>query len=204
YGQAYAPPPTPGKRNRTAIIAAVIVVLVLIAGGITAFALTRGDNKSRANVQPTITGGGLGFGSGAPLGTGSAGDSAGASDSSLPTGHASPTGTGAAKNGPSVSSSQALAQRYFADANSHNTNDALTFICDEGKAEFQNQINDPDSDFTYTWSNEKFKRAFPQGNDVTVVEYQVTVAKDGDSNTADIDFLFINEGGTKLCGEKLS
>jgi hypothetical protein len=212
FGQ-YGTPPGKGS-SKTPLLIALVVVVVLVAAGITAFALTRDDKKTTAKGTPTASStSSSGFGFGAPMASdsprpsssGGTTDSGSATDD--PTDSSSdepvtPSGSTAAKNGPSISSAQAVAGRYFTDLNSKNTTDALGLVCAKGKQQFKDSINDADSDFTYTWSNISYVKAGAVGDDVTALGYKVTVSKNGQSQTAQLILYFVTESGAKLCGEK--
>ncbi len=112
-----------------------------------------------------------------------------------------PTGTAASSEGPSLANSQAVALKYFADLNSKNRTDARTLICDDAKTDFDSTANSPDNDFTFTWSNINYRAVGAVDADVTVLTYDTTLTKDGQSEDFTVLLYFVSESGTKLCGE---
>ena len=112
-----------------------------------------------------------------------------------------PTGTVASTAGPTLANSQAIAQSYFADLNSKNRTDARTLICDDAKTDFDQTANSPDNDFSFTWSNINYRAVGAVDTDVTVLTYDTTLTKGGQSEDFTVLLYFVTESGTKLCGE---
>jgi hypothetical protein len=207
YGQppsfgGYGPPTPPGygppaggsgrSGNRTAwIIAAVVVVLALVGGGI-GFAATRDSGKSSANKSPSPKASAStssDFGGGAPLATGSA--TGGSSDAAAP-------------DGPTEKESRTVAERYINDVNTQNKTDALSLICAEAKDEYQASLDKADSDFAFKWTHVDYLGVSSDDDQTTVVSYDVTVTKGGQSKDLTVAFGVVDEGGAKLCSEDAS
>jgi hypothetical protein len=100
-----------------------------------------------------------------------------------------------------VANSQVVANRYFNDLNTKNTADARTLLCDDAKSSFDTTVNDPDSDFTFTWTQITYRSVGAVDSDVTVLTYNTTLTRSSQSEQITVLLYFIIENGVKLCGE---
>ncbi len=180
------------------IIAAVVIVVALVGGGL-GYALTRHSSKSSALPTPhSSVSSSSDFGGGAPLAT-----DTNTLPTDTPSGLSTDASSGAAVDGPNESDSKAVALRYIADVNSQNKADALTLICDEAKSSYQQSLQDADNDFTYKWANAQYVGVSNEDDETTTVTFDVSVTKltGGSAHSVTVAFGVIDEDGAKLCSE---
>jgi hypothetical protein len=214
YGQGT--PPVGGSGGRTRLIVGLIVVILAVAVGVSAFVLTSNHTGNRpvagASAASRPSGDFGSFGGGAPIpadsnpvpdatATETATDSDSGGPTDDPTG-AQPTGSTAAADGPTVADSQALVGRYVDDLNAQDKVDSLTLICDEEKVAYTKALSESGNDFDYTWSDVTFVKVGSLDDRTTVVTYDATVSTGGNASNGRIAFAVVDEGGAKLCGEQ--
>ena len=200
YGQPYGPvygagPPSgqppvgpkPAGSGRR-LVAVAIAVVVGAAVAVAAFAVSQGNVKVVAG--SAVAGSAVAAPSRSAL-------PSNPSDTQPPR----PTGSTAPADGPSLAASQAVATRYFNDLNAKNPADARTLLCDDAKSDFDTTVNDPDSDFTFSWTQITYRGVGAVDSDVTVLTYDTTLTRGSMSDQITVLLYFINENGVKLCGE---
>jgi hypothetical protein len=193
YPPPYGPQPPPPGGNKAPLIAAV-VVLLLIAGGVTAFFLLRGDGKPKPKPGPSAT-------VSAPASPGFPSSASAPSGSSFPSDTAGPTDT----TGGSIDESDArqIVQQYLDDINSQDRTDAQTLICTALVSSWRQKIDQSGGDFTVKVTDSTFETSTQQTESLDL-KYTLSVKAidSGQTGTSEVTFKVVEESGLKICGEK--
>jgi hypothetical protein len=171
---------------------------VLIAGGVTAFLLTSGDDKKK-NADPTPTN----------VATNTAGfPSSGAvpSDTTVsePTDTSAPTDTSSGSGGDiSESDARQVVEQYLNDINDQDRTDAQTLICPPLVASWKSAIDKPGGDFTVEVTDKTFKNSDSTSDGLEVTyNLHVKAVESGQTGASDATFVVVDQDGLKICGEK--
>ena len=185
YGTPYGPqPPRPGG-SKVPLIAA-IVVLLLVAAGVTAFFLLRSDSKPKPKASPSHS------------------VSAGAQSSAgFPSGSSFPSDATSATPG-SITETDArqVVVRYLDDVNAQDRTDAETLICSSVVETWKASIDKAGGDFTVSVTHATFQGS-TASTDGLDVKYSLDVKEltSSKTGTSPVTFTIVDEGGLKICGE---
>jgi len=173
--------------------------VLVVGGGATGIVLAttgKKDHKAQKSATPTASAPTNGSsGGGFPS---SGGESSGSGFPS--SGGASSGGSGSA---PSESEARTVAERYLADINKSDKNDARTLICAAAKPSWESSASGPGGDFTVHVDKVAFSKSAegsePDSIDVT---YNLDVSSGSQHNSSELTFTVVDEDGAKICGEK--
>ncbi|MDQ2748643.1 MAG: hypothetical protein M3Y44_03790 [Actinomycetota bacterium] len=187
YGSPYGPQPPRSGGNRTPIIAGIVVVL-LIAGGVLVYFLTKGDDKKTPVAQHRST-------------VSTAAQSTAGFPSST-TGPSSAPSTGSSGD-ISESGAKAVVDQYLKDVNAQDRTDAATLICPELVDTWRSSIDKASGDFTVTVTKSTYQGSTPNSRGLDL-KYSLDVksVKTSQTGVSPVIFTVVERTGDLLiCGE---
>jgi hypothetical protein len=113
-------------------------------------------------------------------------------------------GTSGSTTAFNVAGAKKVAQQYFDDIASGDSDSAADLLCKSARSSFSDNLDGPNSDFDYTFTDVTFVSSDDSASDTIKVVYDVSGYLTSDkSTTADVELTFevVDENGPKLCGE---